>query len=111
MVDPVTIGFVFALIGLISTMVWFGIALFGITKLDEIKRNIVDVDRTDQSDDALAQLRERYARGELGDEEFEQKVERLVETDNTLDNQGQHPVNVTTTDPESSSDLNLETEK
>jgi hypothetical protein len=31
----------------------------------------------------IKQLRERYARGELDDEEFEQKVEKLLETDGT----------------------------
>jgi hypothetical protein len=36
-------------------------------------------------DDALATLRERYARGDLTDEQFERKVERLLETD-TLEN-------------------------
>jgi len=35
----------------------------------------------DATDDALATLRERYARGELTDEQFERKVERLLETD------------------------------
>lgn len=32
-------------------------------------------------DDALAELRSRYARGEIGDAEFERRVERLLETD------------------------------
>lgn len=40
---------------------------------------------TAETDDALATLRERYARGELTDEQFERKVERLLETD-TLEN-------------------------
>ena len=50
-----------------------------------------DAERTESSDpatatdeDALATLRERYARGELTDEQFERKVERLLETE-TLD--------------------------
>ncbi len=42
-------------------------------------------DATDDGDDALARLRERYADGELTDEQFERKVERLLETD-TLEN-------------------------
>jgi uncharacterized membrane protein len=32
-------------------------------------------------DDALATLRDRYARGELTDEQFEHKLERLLETE------------------------------
>lgn len=36
-----------------------------------------------ESDDALSRLRERYSRGELTDEEFEQKVEQIVGTEDT----------------------------
>jgi len=36
---------------------------------------------TADEDDALAELRRRYARGELTDEEFERRVERLLETE------------------------------
>jgi|AntDeeMinimDraft_5_1070356.scaffolds.fasta_scaffold13931_2 uncharacterized membrane protein len=35
----------------------------------------------DTNTDALATLRERYARGELTDEQFEQKLDRLLETE------------------------------
>lgn len=39
-------------------------------------------ERRDGADDeSLATLRERYARGELGDEAFEARVERLLETE------------------------------
>ncbi|SDJ51072.1 Short C-terminal domain-containing protein [Halovenus aranensis] len=37
--------------------------------------------------DALESLRERYARGELSDEAFEQRVERLLETESVEDAQ------------------------
>jgi len=37
------------------------------------------------TDAALADLRERYARGELDDEEFEARVERLLETESISD--------------------------
>jgi uncharacterized membrane protein len=37
----------------------------------------------DGADDALATLRERYARGDIDDVEFERRVERLVETEDT----------------------------
>mgnify|MGYP000391426880 CR=1 FL=1 len=36
---------------------------------------------TDSADDALSTLQERYASGELSDAEFEDKVERLLESD------------------------------
>lgn len=35
----------------------------------------------DAPDDPLATLRDRYARGEIGDVEFEQRLERLLETE------------------------------
>lgn len=35
------------------------------------------------NDEALAALRDRYARGEMTDEEFERRVERLIETEST----------------------------
>lgn len=40
-------------------------------------------ERADASvpDDALAALRERYARGELTDEQFERKLDRLLDTE------------------------------
>ena len=38
-------------------------------------------DRTSEADEtALEQLRRRYAEGELTDEQFERKLERLLET-------------------------------
>jgi uncharacterized membrane protein len=40
-----------------------------------------DRETTADEDDALATLRERYARGELTDEQFERKVEQLLETE------------------------------
>lgn len=41
--------------------------------------------RTDETADALEELRNRYARGELSDEEFDRRVERLVETESVRD--------------------------
>lgn len=38
-----------------------------------------------ETDAALADLRERYARGELSDDEFERRVERLLETESIAD--------------------------
>ncbi|MFC5366437.1 SHOCT domain-containing protein [Salinirubrum litoreum] len=36
---------------------------------------------TDSDDDPLATLRDRYARGEIGEVEFERRLERLLETE------------------------------
>lgn len=41
--------------------------------------------REGDTDAALADLRERYARGELDDGEFENRVERLLETESVAD--------------------------
>jgi hypothetical protein len=38
-------------------------------------------DRADDDRDALETLRDRYARGELSDEQFERKLEALLETE------------------------------
>jgi uncharacterized membrane protein len=40
---------------------------------------------TDSNEDALQTLRDRYARGELTDEQFERKLERLLETETLED--------------------------
>jgi uncharacterized membrane protein len=40
---------------------------------------------SETKDDALATLRNRYARGELTEEQFERKVERLLETETLED--------------------------
>ncbi len=40
-----------------------------------------DSHNTDSADDALSTLQERYASGDLSDAEFEDKVERLLESD------------------------------
>lgn len=41
--------------------------------------------RDDETDDALAELRDRYARGDLDDAAFERRVERLLETESVDD--------------------------
>ncbi|WP_459192812.1 SHOCT domain-containing protein [Halosimplex sp. J119] len=41
--------------------------------------------RSGDADEALEALRERYARGEIDDEEFETRVERLLETESVDD--------------------------
>jgi len=42
------------------------------------------------SEDALQTLRDRYARGELTDEQFERKLERLIETETLEDAEDRH---------------------
>jgi hypothetical protein len=51
----------------------------------ERERGRRDRGRADDADEALAELRDRYARGELDDEEFEARVERLLETESVDD--------------------------
>lgn len=41
--------------------------------------------RSTETEDALEELRHRYARGELSDEEFDRRVERLLETESVYD--------------------------
>lgn len=50
-----------------------------------------DITTSEQSteNDALETLRDRYARGELTDKEFERKVERLLETESIEDIESQ----------------------
>ncbi len=50
----------------------------------EVEDGTTDAEGTDQAD-ALQTLRDRYARGELTDEQFERKVEQLLETETLED--------------------------
>jgi len=61
-------------------------AAIGLVRLYERRKDdaAADEKRTEQ-EDALATLRERYARGELTEAEFERKVERLLETETVAD--------------------------
>ena len=52
----------------------------GATRLYQ-RRQAPSTHATSDEDDALATLRDRYARGELTDAEFERQVERLLETE------------------------------
>ena len=45
----------------------------------------VEDENEDEESDALDELRARYARGELTDEEFERKLDRLLETETLED--------------------------
>ena len=62
---------------------WEDLWSWGGTESDEPTR--ADDSARENNRDALDTLRERYARGELTDEQFERKLERLLDTD-TLEN-------------------------
>jgi len=47
------------------------------------RRRESDSRPTSEDDDALATLRQRYARGDITDAEFERQVERLLETEDS----------------------------
>ncbi len=82
---------------------WLGVMLFGYIVVvpivallygddDDIDEWLDDHDRTEsreqddkETEDALETLRERYARGELTDEQFERKLDRLLETETLED--------------------------
>jgi uncharacterized membrane protein len=49
------------------------------------ERDAAVQDSQSEQERALVELRERYARGELDDEEFESRVERLLETESVAD--------------------------
>lgn len=51
----------------------------------ERERGRRDRGRSDGADAALAELRDRYAHGEIDDAEFEARVERLLETESVDD--------------------------
>jgi len=59
----------------------------GLAKYYESRHEREQSSRSGDSDTdaALADLRERYARGELDDDEFEARVERLLETESISD--------------------------
>jgi len=52
----------------------------------------VVVEREPTGDGPIDELRERYARGEFTDEEFERRLERLLETEDAEANRGRERV-------------------
>lgn len=76
-INETTLGLVFAIVAVISTVIYYGFLGAGLKSL----RNINDSVSSESDRDPLAILRERYARGELGDEEFERKAGQLVDTE------------------------------
>lgn len=57
----------------------------GLAKYYQRDGSVGPGDSTDETEDALEDLRRRYARGELSDEEFDRRVERLLETESVRD--------------------------
>ena len=90
-VTALTLGVAFGLLALGVRSFWvafpvgFGVILPGAIAMvhsrraDE-RRTVADT-RTEQSPTGLEVLRRRYAAGELSDEEFERRVERLLESE------------------------------
>ena len=60
-------------------------AAIGFVRLYESRRTEESKETRSETEDALETLRRRYANGELTEEEFEQKVERLLETETVAD--------------------------
>lgn len=77
-INETTLGLIFAGIAVISTVVYYGILGAGVKSLWEVNKALSN---TESDQDPLDVLRDRYARGELSDEEFERKTERLMHTD------------------------------
>jgi len=77
-IDETTLGLIFAIIAVISTVVYYGILGAGVKSLWGVNKALSS---TESEQDPLDVLRDRYARGELSDEEFERKTERLMDTE------------------------------
>ncbi len=87
-----------------GSQLWLAVMLFGYIAVVPVVSMLFDEedeeDTTDQqtanteadsqsdSEDALERLRRRYAEGELTDEQFERKLERLLETETLEDVEG-----------------------
>ncbi|UPW01970.1 SHOCT domain-containing protein [Halorussus gelatinilyticus] len=54
-------------------------------RADDLSVDDAATDDADEQRDALETLRDRYARGELTDEQFERKLERLLDTETLED--------------------------
>jgi len=71
-----------ALAGIVMIVGWFLVTPLLLFFGDRIAAALFAEDAADDDDDdPLAILRERYARGELTEAEFERRVERLLETE------------------------------
>ena len=82
----------FTVAGIVAAVLWIGVLPITAILVEEVfdvrnwgtneQRDEQDEQRDeDDVEDPLETLRERYARGEINDEEFERRLEVLVETD------------------------------
>ena len=83
MVATSVLGVIFALFGVISTVIFVGLAVVAITKFGDVREETDSSETASRTsaDAPIQTLRERYARGEIGEDEFERKTERLLETE------------------------------
>jgi len=98
-VTALTLGVAFGLLALGVRSFWvafpvgFGVVLPGAIAMARSRRaggrRNAAASRTAESPTGLEVLRQRYAAGELSDEEFEQRVERLLESE--VDESGRGP--------------------
>lgn len=91
--STLTVAFVLLGLGVSAFWVAFPIGFGGLLPLSVVLAKVYESNRAgtdehestpasdDQRDDALATLRDRYARGEISEAEFEERVERLLETE------------------------------
>jgi uncharacterized membrane protein len=95
-VSIITLGVAFGLLALEQSYFWvafpvgFGGGMplaVGLVRWYESRMDANESTQQGQTerDAALAELRNRYARGELNDKEFEARVERLLETESVAD--------------------------
>ncbi|GAB3022504.1 SHOCT domain-containing protein [Natronobiforma cellulositropha] len=75
--------------GAFALFMWVGVLPLTAIFLEEVldienwdaEETAADADRRAVGEDPLETIRERYARGEIDDEEFERRLEALLETD------------------------------
>jgi len=91
--STLTVAFVLLGLGVSTFWVAFPIGFGGLLPLSVVLAKVYESNRArsdeqgssaasdDEHDDALATLRDRYARGEISEAEFEERVERLLETE------------------------------
>lgn len=95
-VTVITLGVAFGLLALEQPYFWIAFPVgfgggmplaIGLARWYESNAESTEGTRREhtEADAALASLRDRYARGELDDEEFEARLERLLETESVAD--------------------------
>lgn len=70
-------------------LIWFLGLVIVLPILHTLAKPLPEDDGDEEpSDPALDALRERYARGEIGEEEFERRLDRLLETEDAETKEG-----------------------